>query len=524
MRCWLLLLAACSHVDRGPKYRAAGNALPRDGGTLRISYKDQAATLDPAFEVDEISGYTVHALFDTLVEYAPGSTQIVPGLAESWTISPDQLTYTFRLRDGLVYSDGTPVTSLDVKYSLERARAAADSPFGSYLADVAAITTPNAHVLVIQLSRPYSAFLYVMAMTFTTPQRAEHVAAAGDQMRREPLGTGPFVLDRWDEGERIVLKKNPNYWNAGAIHLDAIEMLENIPRDTQFLMFEAGELDAAERLAPPDYLWVNAQPEWKPFIHQVAIMNAYGSRMNVRVPPFDDRRVRQALNYALDKSHSLKLLQGAAVISHGVLPPGVAGRDDTLAPYPHDPAKARALLAEAGHPDGFDVEYVIMNDSEAERLAGSLQSDLAEVGVRVHITEMSLATFYTATGRKDGPPFSKGAWLGDFPDASDFFDTQFHSRAIADENANNNTFYATPELDALLDAARAEPDPAKRVEMYHRVERILYDDAPWIWDYHQLMTEVTQPYVKAYEPHPVWIRDYTRAWLDLGPGGERVVR
>jgi ABC-type transport system substrate-binding protein len=137
---------------------------------------------------------------------------------------------------------------------------------------------------------------------------------------------------------------------------------------------------------------------------------------------------------------------------------------------------------------------------------------------------MSLATFLTATGRRDGPPFSKGAFLADFPDPADFFDATFHSRSISEENSNNTSFYASPELDALLDAARGEPDTGKRDAMYRRAERILYDDAPWIWDYHQWMTEVTQPYVRAYEPHPVWIRDYTRVWLDLGPSGERVPR
>jgi ABC-type transport system substrate-binding protein len=524
MKRWLFVLAACSHVDHGPRYRAAGNASPRDGGTLRVSIKDQISSLDPSIDYDEASTYSTHALFDTLVGYAQDSTSLVPHLAERWDVSPDGLVYTFHLRDGLVYSDGTPVASTDFKYSLERAKTTPDSPFGPFLADVATITTPNAHSLVITLAHTNAAFLYVMAMTFATPQRADHVAAAGDQLRREPLGTGPFMLDHWDEGERIVLRRNPHYWDAPAIHIDAIEMLENVPRDTQFLMFERGELDAADKLSAPDYLWVIEQPEWQPYVRRRQMMSAYGSRMNVRVPPFDDVRVRRALNYALDKDHTVKLLQGAAVASHGILPPGIAGRDDSLQPYPHDPAKARALLAEAGHGSGFDVEYLIMNDEEAERLAASLQADLAEVGVRVHVTEVTFSTWVTLVGSKDGPPFAKTSWIQDYPDPTNYFDTQFHSRTISDEGSVNGSFYGNPELDALLDAARAELDPDKRVTMYHRAERILYDDAPNIWDYHQMMTEVTQPYVKGYEPHPVWLRDYSRAWLDLGPDGERVAR
>jgi ABC-type transport system substrate-binding protein len=291
-------------------------------------------------------------------------------------------------------------------------------------------------------------------------------------------------------------------------------LLENVPRDTQFLMFERGELDTAERLAAPDYLWITEQPAWAPFVQQRAVMNVYGSRMNVRVKPFDDRRVRQALNYATNKDHVVKLLNGAAVASHGMLPPGFFGRDDALAPYPHDPDKARALLAEAGYPNGFDTDYAIAADEEGERLAASLQGDLAEVGIRMHVSTMSLATFATATATKRGPAFSQDSWSADFADPVNFLDAKFATAAIQDDNSGNESFYSNPDLDALLDQARAEPDRPRREAMYRRAERILYDDAPWIWEYHQLLTEVIQPYVKGYSLHPIWLRDYARAWLD----------
>jgi peptide/nickel transport system substrate-binding protein len=498
----LAVVAACSPVDRGPRWRAAGSPTPRDGGTLRFATKDQVVSLDPTREYDEVSGYIVHALRDTLVGYARDG-RLEPRLAERWTVSPDARVYTFTLRPGIVFSDGVPIRAADFKTALERSRTTADSPFGPFLASVTAIDAGDG-VLTITLGKPDASFVFVMAMTFTTPIRAD----APD------VGCGPFVLERDAPGERIVLRRNASFWDAAHVHLDAIEMLENVPRDTQFLMFERGELDAAERLTAPDYLWITDQPAWQPYVHTRATMNAFGSRMNVRVKPFDDRRVRQALNYALDKSHSVKLLSGAAVPAHGILPPGVLGRDDALPPYPHDPAKARALLAAAGYPDGFDVEYLIVNDDEAERLAGSLQHDLGEVGVRVHITEQAFAGYAAALGSAKGPPFAKVGWLADYLDPSSFLDASFQSRAIADDGTSNYSFYANPELDALLDAAHAELDESKRAALYRQAEHILYDDAPWLWDYHQLVTEVTQPYVRGYEPHPVWVRDYTEAWLD----------
>jgi ABC-type transport system substrate-binding protein len=289
-------------------------------------------------------------------------------------------------------------------------------------------------------------------------------------------------------------------------------------------MFERAELDAAEKLAVPDYLFVIGEPAWQPYVHRTLTLNVFGSRMNVRVKPFDDVRVRRALNYALDKRHTARLLNGTTEPAHGILPPGMLGRDPDLAPYPHDVARARALLAEAGYPNGLDLDYVTTQDEETQKVTASLQSDLAEAGVRVRITVMSFATFTTAWNQPTGPAFSYAGWGVDFPDPTNFFDPLFHSSSIKKADSTNNTFYANPALDALIDQARAELDPAKRAALYRRAERILYDDAPWIWDYHRLATEVTQPYVQGYQPHITWGRDFTSAWLDVGPDGSPVAR
>jgi ABC-type transport system substrate-binding protein len=529
----LALVAACSPADHGPRFRAAGASRPRDGGTLRFASIGPIRTLDPTVGYDEISYFIMHPLFDTLVDFAPGGLDLVPRLAASWQISDDGLVYTFELRPGIAFADGTPIVAAHVKYGLERALTTPESQLGEYLADVvgaheltagktadcAGIIADGDHRLVIRLAQINPAFLDVLTMPFTTPQRKEHVQRAGAQLRRQPDATGPFELAAWDEGDRIVLRRNPHYHDPSRVHLDGIVMHENIPRDTQFQMFERGELDTAEKLAAPDYLFVMSEPAWQPYVHRTVGMTTFGSRMNVRQKPFDDRRVRQALNYALAKDHTARLLNGTTVPAHGILPPGMLGRDPALAPYPHDVAKGRALLAEAGYPDGFDTEYVTTNDEETEKVAASLQSDLAEIGVRVHIGVVSFAAWATAVGQKDGPAFSYTSWAADFPDPINFFEPRFHSRAIKPADSSNDSFYANPEVDALLDAARAELDPARRAALYRRVERILYDDAPWIWDYHRVTTEVIQPYVRDFQQHPIWTRDYTSCWLDLGPDG-----
>jgi len=537
----LLGLLACSPTEHGPRFRAAGARQPRDGGTLRFSVAEPIATLDPAIGYDEVSYYALHALFDSLVGFAPDGLAIVPRLAARWDISPDGLTYTFELRAGIAFSDGTPITPADMKYGLERVLALADSPFTGYLDDVegahamvghaattcTGIVASGDHQLVIHLARANPAFLAILAMPFATPQRAAHVAAAGEQLRRQPDATGPFLLARWDEGNRLELRRNPRYYDPARIHLDAIVMLENTPRDTQFQLFERGELDTAEKLGAPDYLFVMTEPAWRPYVHRTVGMNVFGSRMNVTRKPFDDVRVRRAFNYALAKTHTARLLNDSTVPSHGILPPGMLGRDPELAPYPHDVARARRLLAEAGYPDGLDVTYATPSDEETQKVAGSLQSDLAEAGIRVHLDVMSFATFATAVSLPDGPAFSFTSWAAEFADPINFLEPRFHSRSIKPPETGgttNDSFYRNPALDALLDAAHQELDAGARAALYRRAERILYDDVPWIWDYHRVTAEVLQPYVQGYAPHPIWIRDYTAAWLDLGPDGARVKR
>jgi peptide/nickel transport system substrate-binding protein len=400
--------------------------------------------------------------------------------------------------------------------SLERARHLGRSAFASYLGDVDQVrATDDTHV-EITLKQPYAGFLYVMAMPFATPIPASHLDAVGDDIRRAPLASGPWRLVRWDEGQTIELAKNPRYWDASRVKLDGQLGLENIPSDTAYLMFEQGELDTVDRLPSPVYVWIQDQPQWKPYIHAAGAMNVYGERMSMRDEHFRDVRVRRALNYAVDKDHIVKLLGGGATVSHGLLPPGMFGRDDTLAPYPYDPAKARALLAETAWPHGFEMEYVTTKGDDAEKIALSVQADLAAIGVTIKIRLLSFATYLADSGSKDGTTFSIDSWIEDYPDPSDFFDVKFASSSISDENSNNDVFWSDKKLDAMMQEARYEIDEGRRAKEYQAIERYLYDQAPWIWEYHRRFIEVTQPYVHGYEPHPVWLRDYTDTSLDRG--------
>jgi ABC-type transport system substrate-binding protein len=531
----VLALVACSD-DRAPRWRAAGATTPRAGGTLRIAFTSGVTTLDPAIAYDEPSFFALHPIVDGLVGYARDGTAIVPMLAERWDVSADGLTYTFHLRKQIKWADGRPIVAADFERALERPLRMEGSPWASHLAgivgaqdvldkkatDCTGIAALDAQTLAISLTAPNAALLYELALPFAAPITADYLV--GDRQRHAPVASGPYELVAWDDGRMLELRRRAHYHDPARQHIERVVILENVPRELQFMMLERGELDAAERLTASDLRWIQQQPAWAPHLHTRTMMNAFGSRMHTEIKPFDDRRVRQALNYAVDKQRIVRLLTGTAIPAHGTLAPGVFGRDDTLQPYPHDPAKARALLREAGYPDGFTIQYMTLADEEAEKLAVALKHDLAQVGVRVDITLVTPAALGEAISKRSGPAFSIIPWAGDYPDPTSLLDPLFHSRFIADTGASNYSFFKHAELDELLDKAKAQLDPDKRAAMYRRVERIVYDEAPWIFGYHQVFIEVTQPYVRDYTPHPVWIRDFTYAWLDLGADGKPVPR
>ena len=525
-------LCACGEPPTLPSPRAAaGKPGPRRGGTLRISLADDVRTLDPAIAFDEFSLLAECLVFEGLIAYKPTSSgkplELQPALAESWTVSEDRRVYTFTLRPA-VYEDGTPIVADDFVTTFERiydpginspakqfylGLAGAEARMNGQAERVSGVRALDARRLELTLLQPDESFLMVLAMAFVKPMPRAWIDRQGERIRDRPLASGPFRLAEWRQGNLMIFERNPRYWNPELPYLDRIEMNLQVQRDVAMLKLLRGELDTIDRLSSDKYVLFARSPEWKDLVRINRALNVYGERMDVTQPPFDDKRVRQAMNYALDKQDSYLLYNHRLVISHGALPPDMPGYDPTMKPYPHDPEKARRLLAEAGYPDGFDVDYYCTNDEIAVKLAQSIQSDLAEVGVRMRIRPISFPTYLSAVGRKQ-LPFSYTAWFMDFPDPWNFLEIKFHSKNIAPVNSNNDSYYSNPEVDRLLDAARVEPDRDKRLALYHQVELILYDDCPWIWHYHGTVTEVVQPYVKNYHHHPVYLRDYRETWLD----------
>jgi ABC-type transport system substrate-binding protein len=526
-----LATAGCNAERGPPPAPPAGDLQPRRGGTLRVSVVDDVRALDPAAAFDEFSFLAEHLLFDTLIDYAPATAPdplaLRPALAESWSVSPDGRVYTFTLRPGVTYSDGQPVVASDFVFALTRVLLPATASPGAGLlramegaqdvldgkaTTVTGLRALDDRHLEIRLAEPQPSFLFRLALPFATPQKPSYVAAAGDRIHDTPLGTGPFVLESWRPSESLTFVRNPRYWNPELPYLDRIELTVMAQPRVSALLFARQELDTVDRLAGDDEIAFAANPAWRPYLMRTPAMAVLAEGMNTTRKPFDDVRVRRAMNLAIRKEDVVALSNDRAMVAHGVLPPLLPGYDPTLPAYPHDPAEARRLLAEAGYPDGFEVTYTTIPDETPQLVGQALQADLAEVGVRVRVATLTFPAFIAAAGRGDLDFFFAG-WSMDFPDASDFLELPFHSRSITPENAMNMSRYRNPAFDALLDAAGTELDTRVRLALYRGAERMVHDACPWVFHYHYVWVELRQPYVMGYKPHPVWLRNYRETWL-----------
>ncbi len=410
------------------------------GGDIVITYKDDVATLDPAIGYDWQNWSMIKSLFDGLMDYVPGTTELRPGLAESYTISEDGKTFTFKLRPGVKFHNGREMTADDVKYSLDRVtNPATQSPgagfFGSIegydaVADGSATSLAGVKVVdpltvEITLSRPDATFLHVMALNFASVVPKEAVDAAGGDFGKHPVGTGAYKLGEWTIGQRLVFEKNPDYWREGLPYLDSVTFEVGQEPIVALLRLQNGEVDIpGDGIPPAKFTEVMADPAQAERVVEGGQLQTGYITMNVKMPPFDKLEVRQAVNMAINKDRIVQIINGRAVPATQPLPPSMPGYTKDYAGYPYDPEKAKAMLADAGFPDGFETELYVMNTDPNPRIAQAIQQDLAGIGIKASIQSLAQANVIAAGGEEDQAPmiWSGGmAWIADFPDPSNFY-------------------------------------------------------------------------------------------------------
>ncbi len=474
--------------------------------TLNLAVASDFKTLDAAQAGDGQTIQAVQLLYTRLLRYT-GSFNSDPtgALAESWKWSDDGKSITFVLRKGLTFSDGTPLTTDDVAFTFTRlldpkTKAPYQGAFTNikgakdFIAGraktVAGIVVIDPQTIRFDLEKPAPYFLKQIALPTAGIVSRQAVEKYGDTYGEHPLGSGPFVLDKWNRGQELVLKKNTQYYLKGLPKLNEVDFKLGVAENLQMMMFQKGELDLVAPISSADYAKVQNDPQLKNDYFSVTGPRLFYIGMNVEVHPFDNKLVRQALNYAVNKEKLVQLENGRGVVMQGVIPPWLPGYDKDVQPYPYDPGKAKKLLTEAGYPQGFEIDMFVPDYFDQPKIAAAVQSDLANIGVKVNIKQQSYPVFRQTVKEKGKVPMFALQWATDFPDPQNVLSMLFHGSRAGQQNF---TWYNNPTVNNLLDEADGTMDKNKRMELYRQAENIIHDDAPWIFGFYGVADAVKSP-------------------------------
>lgn len=477
-------------------YTPDPNAKP--GGEITITYKDDVATLDPAIGYDWQNWSMIKSLFDPLMDYVPGTTTLRPGLAESYELSEDGLTFTFKLRQGVKFHNGREMTADDVKYSLDRVtNPKTQSPGAGFFGSIAGfdkvssgeaeglegVKVLDPQTIEITLSRPDATFLHVMALNFASVVPKEAVEEFGADFGKNPVGTGAFSLAEWTIGQRLVFQKNPDYWREGVPYLDGIKFEVGQEPIVALLRLQKGEVDVpGDGIPPAKFQEVMADPDQASRVVEGGQLHTGYITMNVTEPPFDKVEVRKAVNMALNKERIVQIINGRGIPATQPLPPSMPGYTKDYAGYAFDVEGAKKLLADAGYADGFETELFVMNTDPNPRIAQAIQRDLAAVGIKASLQNLAQANVIEAGGSGTAPMIWSGgmAWIADFPDPSNFYGPILGC-AGASAGGWNWSKYCNEELDAEATKADSFKDPADpaRLAMWSDVYTKVMEDAAW---------------------------------------------
>jgi ABC-type transport system substrate-binding protein len=494
----MVLLAACGGVPAAaPTENAGDSTAPTKGGSMIIAYKDDLATLDPAIGYDWTNWPAIKLVFDGLLDYDSGTT-IMPRLAESLpTVSEDGTVYTFKLRKGVKFSNGREFTSDDVVYTITRVLdPTTGSPGAGFFVGikgaqefidgsattVEGIKAPDANTVEFTLSAPDVTFLNKMALNFSFIVPKEEVEKAGENFGHAPVGTGPFTLKEWKSGEFLAFERNPNYFYEGLPFLDALTIQVGVAPDVALLRLEKGEIQMMGDPPPgADWTRITTDPAWANRIEKQPTVNTTYIAINTTMEPFDKLEVRQALNHAIDKQRIVQLLNGRATVANQILPPLMPGYDPAYTGYEYDPEKAKALLTEAGFPDGFETSIECISVDPQPKLCESFQQDLAKVGIKLTINNLAAPNVIDDAGNGKTPLVWSGglAWTQDYPDPDDFYAPILG----CDSNVAggwNWSRYCNEELHAQSIELLAMTDRNARLEAYKPLFKSLMDDAVWV--------------------------------------------
>lgn len=471
------------------------------GGAITVAYQNDIATLDPAIGYDWQNWSIIKSLFSRLLDYEPGTTNLVPDLAtEMPKISADGKTFEFTVRDDVKFHNGRLLVAEDIKYSIERAvNPKTQSPGAGFFAsidgfdaasagkstDISGITVNSPTSITFKLSRPDATFLHVMAINFASVVPKEDAEKFGPDFGKNPVGSGAFKFTSWALGQKLTLDKNTDYYREGLPKLDQINFEVGVDPTVALQRLKNNEVDIlGDSIPAANYIAEKENSDNEGLIIEGGQLQTGYVTLNVKIKPLNNVKVRQAVNHAIDKARIVQILNGRADAANQPLPPSMPGYDTGYKGFAYDVAKSKALLAEAGLANGFSTELWTSNTDPNPRIAQSIQEDLAKVGIKASIKSLAQANVIEAGSSGKAPMVWSGgmAWIADFPDPSNFWGPILGCGGAVPGGWNWSQ-YCNKTLDADAVKADAMTDPAKadeRQKLWGSVFTRAMDEAPWV--------------------------------------------
>lgn len=469
-----LLLGGCSSAasSSGP---TSASSKPVQGGDLIIGRPFDAISMNKTLVNDSPSLWVTEQIMEPLFTSTDNGQSIKPLLATGYKVSADKLTYTINLRKGVKFSDGTPMTAKDVKFSIDEDTKTASTGWGYINAAIDQVNVVNDDTVQIKLKYAWAPILADLALFSNAiiPKNYEGKTAA--DFYNAPIGTGPFKWDTWQKGQFLKLTKNTNYWQAGKPYLDSITYTVVPDANTRKLQLQGGQID------------INQQPDWSSFatLKSTPGLKTYAfpstqmdyMEYNQAVKPLQDVHVRRAISYAVDREALVKaVLFGNGQPANSSLAPGVPFYDKTVAGYTYDLKKAKAELAKSSVPDGFTTELLIKaGDPNMGAVSQIVQSELAKIGITLNIKQLDPTSNKKARIASEFS-MASATWTMDIPDPDEWM-----SYALDSSNTGSLAHamgYNNPAIIALNKQAQRESDQTKRAEEYSKIQNMQNDDAP----------------------------------------------
>lgn len=521
---WMIFLAASFAV-------ACYNGKRSDLRVFHYNEQTGIASLDPAFAKNQSIMWAVHQLYNTLVEI-DDSLHVVPSIARNWTISPDRLVFTFHLRNDIYFHDddafpggkGRKLTASDVVFSLSRIMDKATASPGSWIFNRKVDTVQPFRAIddttfELRLLRPYNPILGILSMQYCSIVPKEAVERYGNEFRRHPVGTGPFRLVAWEEGQAMVMNRNPRYFETDSSgrrlpYLDGIKISFYDSKATEFLLFRQNRLDFINDIDASfkDEVLTKSGTLRKDWEGKIVLQTSpylnteyFGILVDtnnqlVKNSPLRLQKIRQAINYGFDRRKMILYLRNSlgTPAESGFVPLGLPSFDSArVQGYHYDPQKSRQLLAGAGYGKLTEMPVIkLLTISIYAEMANFIARQLEEVGLRIQVetVQKSLLLELTSNSRA---LFFRGSWIADYPDAENYLSV-FYSKNPAPPNY---TRYNSPQFDALFEKALMEDRDSVRYRLYQQADQVMIRDAPVVPLWYDKAVRLAQVNVTGFSPN-----------------------